>query len=118
MDAIVVRDILASVHIGVPDQERAEPQNVLISMELRLDLERAATSDSLADTLDYGTLVAEVVEVAEGSSVRLLEHLAGRVAAFIMDLPGVQGVTVEVAKETPPIAQTVGGVAVRLERGL
>ena len=117
MDAIIVRDLLASAHIGVPEEERAQPQNVLISFEVSLDLALAAETDELEHTLDYGTLVGQVAGVAGERPVKLLEHLAHRVATFLLGLPGVQQVSVEVAKEVAPIPQTVGRVSMRLVRG-
>ena len=116
MDAIVVKDLLVAARIGVPEEERAQPQNVLVSFTLDLDLSTAGRSDDLSDTLDYGALIAGVEKVVQGEAVKLIEHLAERVAGFLLDLSGVGRVTVEIAKEVPPIPQTVGRVAMRVER--
>lgn len=116
MDAIVVKDLLLEGYIGVPEEERAQPQNVLVSFTLDLDLSAAGRSDDLSDTLDYGALISGVEGVVQGEAVKLIEHLAERVAGFLLDLPGVEKVTVEIAKESPPVPQTVGRVAMRVER--
>lgn len=116
MDAIVVTDLLLQAQIGVPEEERAEPQNVIVSFEVTLDLRAAGGSDELSDTLDYGALVSGVEEVVREVPVRLIEHLAERISRFLLARPGVVGVTVEVAKEKPPIPQKVGRIAMRVER--
>lgn len=115
-DAIVVSDLRLPALIGVLDEERSKPQNVLISFELRLDLRRAGATDDLADTLDYGALISDVAEMVGAEPVKLIEHLAERIASFLLGLDGVGGVTVEVAKEKTPIPQDVGRVSIKVER--
>lgn len=116
MDSIIVSDLLVQVRVGVTDEERAQPQNVLVSFEACLDLAAAGASDDLADTLDYGSLLLGVTKTVNQEPVRLIEHLAERVATFLLELNGVGRVSVEVAKERPPIPQNVGRVSVRVER--
>lgn len=118
MDAIVISDLLLPARIGVPDEERLASQNVLVSFELAIDLRSAGESDDLSETLDYGLLLAGVAEVVEAEPAKLIEHLAERVASFLLGLPGVESVAVEIAKEKPPVPQTVGRVSMRVERGL
>lgn len=115
-DAIVVSDLVVPALIGVFEEERSQPQNVVVSFEVRLDLRSAGESDDLADTLDYGALVADVAGVVGARPVNLIEHLAERIATFLSGLPRVEGVTVEVAKEQAPIPEDVGRVSMRVER--
>ena len=116
MDSVKVTDLRVSTRIGVTDEERATPQNVLVSVEVFRDLLAASADDDLENTVDYGTLVPETAKLIEQSEHRLLERLAGEVAAHIKRFPGVTGVTVEIAKEDPPLAEDVGRVSVRIER--
>lgn len=116
MDLIKVRGLRVSSHIGATADERARPQGLTIDLDIAADLRAAGVSDDLSDTIDYGRVVREVEEVAQASDRVLLEHLAEEVAARIAQIPGVNGVTVEVAKDAPPIEQEVERVAVRIER--
>ncbi len=116
MDSVRVTDLRLSTRVGVPDEERAQPQVVLVSFEVFCDLQQASTSDDLAHTIDYGTLVPEVAKLVERADTKLLERLAGDVAALIERFDGVSGVTVEIAKESPPLDEEVGRVSVRIER--
>lgn len=116
MDAVVVRDLRVTTHVGVTEEERQVPQDVLVSLEVLTDMAEASRSDDVVQTVDYGVLVHEVAKLIERSENRLLETLAGDIAAFVERISGVTGVTVEVAKADPPVEENVGRIAVRIER--
>lgn len=116
MDSIIVRDLRVKAHVGVTEDERAEPQLLLISMELYTDLRQAGMSDDLNDTVDYGRVTADIEDLVTSSKTALLESLAEKIAGHIAAIPGINGVTVQIAKEAAPIEQDVGSVAVRIER--
>ncbi len=116
MDSIIVRDLRVATHVGATEQERDRPQVVLIGIEIATDLRTAGKTDDLAETVDYGRVTADVAALVSGARSALLENLAEKIAAHIAEIPGVNGVTVEIAKESPPIEEEVGSVAVRIER--
>lgn len=116
MDSVIVRDLEIDAHVGVTEEERATPQRVLVSLEVFRDLGEASRTDDLERTVDYGSLVPAVARLVEGSRCKLLEKLAGDIAALIERMPGVSGVTVEIAKASPPLREEVGRVSVRIER--
>lgn len=116
MDAIIVRGLRVETQVGATEQERSRPQTVIVGLEVAVDLLRAGQTDDLGDTIDYGRLTSEVAGLVETSKCALLEHLAENIAAHIAAMPGVNGVTVEIAKESPPIEEDVGEVAIRIER--
>lgn len=116
MDSVVIRGLEVDVRIGVTEDERSDPQSVLIDLTVDGDLTTAATSDDLADTLDYDALVEEVATIAEGRAFNLIERLAGEIADRISSNEAVERVTVEIAKKEPPVRRRVGKIAVRIER--
>ena len=116
MDRISIRGLRAVTHIGVPDEERSRPQALLIDLEVLTDLRQAGASDELDDTVDYGALTSRVAELVSRSRVKLLERLAALIAEEIATAKGVTGVSVTVAKETPPLDEDVKGVSVQIER--
>ncbi|HJR44341.1 MAG TPA: dihydroneopterin aldolase [Actinomycetota bacterium] len=116
MDAISIRDLRVKAHVGVTEEERASEQLLIVTVEVATDLRRAGSSDDLGDTIDYGRLTEDVAGLVEQSRSALLEHLAEQIASYIAAMPGVNGVTVEIAKDAPPIQQDVGSVSVRIER--
>lgn len=116
MDSIIVRDLRVKAHVGVTEEERSNAQLLVISVELYTDLRQAGMSDDLNDTVDYGRVTAEIEELVTSSETALLESLAEKIAGHIAAMPGINGVSVEIAKDAPPIEQEVGCVAVRIER--
>ena len=116
MDSIIVRDLRVKAHVGVTEEERSNAQLLVISVELYTDLRRAGMSDDLNDTVDYGRVTQEIEELVTSGETSLLESLAEKIAGHIAAMPGINGVSVEIAKDAPPIEQDVSCVGVRIER--
>ncbi len=115
-DAVFVRGLEVAARVGVTDEERAEPQALIVDVEAELDLAPAGASDDLTDTLDYGDLAGSVVALVGATQVKLLETLAERIAATVLGYAGVTAVTVEVIKRSPPIVEQVAATGVRVRR--
>lgn len=116
MDRITIRGIDVFGRHGVLAHERTFGQRFTIDVELALDLQAAANSDRLEDTVDYGALVASLVEVAEGEPVALIETLAGRLLDVCFVHPRVLEAEVTVHKPHAPVGAVVDDVAVALRR--
>ncbi|MSU34691.1 MAG: dihydroneopterin aldolase [Pedosphaera sp.] len=107
MDTIVIRDLEVSYHVGVPDVERAQPQRLLISVEMSRDFSRAAATDELHETVDYFAVSRRVLHWGEGRSWKLIETLAVELAEGIRHEFGAGQVTVEIRKFILPEARYV-----------
>jgi dihydroneopterin aldolase len=101
---------------GVLPEEQARPQPFEVDITIDTHIGTAARTDDLGATVDYGQVVAAVVEIVETKSFGLLETLASVIADAVLSRPGVDGVTVEVRKLRPPLAAQVDSVGVRLRR--
>ena len=101
---------------GVYDFERADGQDFLIDVTLELDLARAAASDDVADTVQYGELAGKLAAVVAGEPVNLIETLADRLVTVCLDDPRVDAATVTVHKPQAPIPHEFADVAVTLHR--
>lgn len=115
-DRITISRLKVPTHVGVTDEERSQPQTVVVNIELILDLKPAAQSDNLTDTVDYDRLTTEVAELVRSSETKLLENLAETIASHVCTLTRVERVSVEVIKESPPVPEDVGPIAVRITR--
>jgi len=115
-DRIIVRGLRVSAHVGVSDEERSRAQVLLVGVEAWRRLSRAAQSDELGDTIDYGVLVQDLTGLVAATEARLLERVAGLVCDHVLSLPEVSKVVVEIAKESPPVDEQLDYVAVRIER--
>ncbi|MBW3595237.1 MAG: dihydroneopterin aldolase [Actinobacteria bacterium] len=115
-DRITISDLRVSTRVGVTDEERSEPQTVLVDLELFVDLHAAGTSDDLRDTVDYDRVATGVAELVRSSETNLLEALAESIARHVCTFTRVERVTVGVAKASPPVEEDVGPIAVRITR--
>jgi FolB domain-containing protein len=113
MDKIVISDLACRCLIGVEEWERREPQEVLVSFSLAIDL-TAGKSDRIEDALDYRALKKRVLAETEASSFHLIEALAEQVAAICLEDERVQEVHVRVEK--PGALRFARTVAVEIDR--
>jgi dihydroneopterin aldolase len=116
-DRIEVRGLRALGRHGVYEQERRDGQVFVVDLVLELDLEPAARSDDLADTVHYGELAERVAREVRDTRFDLLEALAGHLAAVCLEQPRVEAVSVRVAKPSAPVRVEHDEVAVVLRRG-
>ena len=97
---------------GVLEHERREGQRFLFDVELEVG--EAGASDRIEDAVDYRDVVACVREVSDGRAYRLLEALAARLAAALLERFPVERVEVRVRKPDvvldPPVEQAAVSV--------
>jgi D-erythro-7,8-dihydroneopterin triphosphate epimerase len=114
-DEIFIRDLKFRCIVGVNEEERHAPQDVVANIVLHTDLRQAGRTDNLADTIDYKALKQRVLEMAERSRFYLVEALAQKIADVCLQENRVHRVTVTVEKPTAlRFARTVG---VKITRG-
>ena len=114
MDEIFIDRLVVRCVIGVNDWERASRQTLLISLRLGTSIETAARNDYLAGTVDYVDVCRLAEDIAQRGAYRLIEALAERLAAAILDLDAVQ--RVEVCIEKPAAVHSARSVGVRIVR--
>jgi 7,8-dihydroneopterin aldolase/epimerase/oxygenase len=113
---IEVLGIRAVGRHGVLPEEQFRSQPFEVDLRLEADLSKAAASDSIEDTVDYGPLTEAVARTVELESYRLLERLADRIAGVCVSISGVTAVEVSVRKLRPPVPVHVTSVGVTLRR--
>ena len=84
-DRITIEDLEVRFHVGVPDEERTEPQRLLITIELTHDLGASGTADSLAETIDYFAVCQAVKALGQTRSWKLIEALADDICMLVLD---------------------------------
>ena len=110
---ISIVDLEVFYHVGVPEQERAQPQRLLLTIDLDFDLKAAAATDRLEDTINYQAITDHLLRLGEGRAWKLIEKLAGDIAETIIERYEPDSVRVEVKKFVIPQARYV---SVTLER--
>jgi dihydroneopterin aldolase len=104
---ISIVDLEVSYHVGVPDAERAQPQRLLLTIELEADFSAAARSDGIADTIDYFAVTRRLLGFGKGREWKLIEKVAADIADMVLAEFNPQAVTVEVKKFIIPQARHV-----------
>lgn len=115
-DRIELRGLRASGLCGVLPEEQVRPQPLEVDLDIEADLAPAGAADDLELTVDYGAVSDEVVRVVTTGRFALLEALADRIAASVLDHEMVTGVTVSVRKLRPPVAHQLATSGVRIHR--
>ena len=107
MSKINIVDLEVFLTVGVLDEERAQPQRLLLTVEMEFDFSSAAISDRITKTIDYFAVAQNLLKFGEGRSWKLIEKLATDVADEILSGFHPQRVTVEVKKFPIPQARYV-----------
>jgi dihydroneopterin aldolase len=107
MLTIQIKDLEVQFRVGVPDEERAQPQRLLLSLVLVPASVVSTRSDDLRDTVDYYEVSRLLLALGKERSWRLIETLAGDVAELLLQRYPLRRVTVEVKKFIIPEARWV-----------
>jgi dihydroneopterin aldolase len=101
---------------GALEHERRDGQRFLFDVELEYADARVATTDHIADAVDYREAVAIVREVSDGRAYHLLEALAADLAEALLARLAVRAVRVRVRKPDVELGVLVEHAAVVVER--
>ena len=115
-DRITITGIRGFGFHGVFDHERREGQEFTADVELMVSTREAARTDDLAASVDYGDAANRVHAILVGEAVDLIETVAERIAAALLDINGVLAVIVTVHKPSAPIAVPFADVSVTISR--
>ena len=115
-DRIFLRDLRVETTIGIWEWERRIRQSVSIDIEMAADIARAAATDRIEDTLNYKGVAKRVQEFVGESDFQLVETLAERIAALVLEEFGVPWIHVTVNKPGAIRGARDVGVSIRRER--
>ena len=116
MGIIKVENVRVYAHHGCLEEETIIGSNYRVDVSVQACLAKSAKTDVLADTVDYVTLNAIVVEEMNTPS-KLLETVVQRIINRIFSVCSeVEWASVSVSKLNPPIGGDVEKVTVVLEQ--
>ncbi|HWD08894.1 MAG TPA: dihydropteroate synthase [Actinomycetota bacterium] len=115
-DRITVRGLRVFGYHGVNAAEKRNGQDFVVDLEAILDLGPAGRSDDLTRTVDYSELTARATAIVAGERYDLIEALAERLTAVVLEYPGVARAVVRVAKPAALAGRGVEEVSVQIER--
>lgn len=115
LQIIRIDDAKALVRVGVPDPERASPQEVRIGVALALaQPPDYVEHDRIAATVDYDRIL-HFIRDDLGAPAHLIETLADRVAGHCLSL-SQRALWVEVTVKKPSVLSGDGVVSVTIRR--
>lgn len=104
-----------NANVGILAHEKNAPQPIQVDAELSLGQQPLAPrDDDILHVLDYRRVRQIIIDECTADHVNLLETLIGKLSNRLLQLPGVLGVRVKIAK-----LEIFGDceVAIRLEAG-
>ena len=85
--------------LGILETERIAPQPIQVDAELYLGTQPLLPcDDDINHVLDYRKVRKIIIEECTAEHINLLETLIGKLSYRLMQLPGVVGVRVKIAK--------------------
>lgn len=114
-DTIFLRELRVETVIGIWDWERKIRQTVSIDLNMGANIRKAASSDSIDDTLNYKLVAKRVQQFVKDSEFQLVETLAEKIAAIVLDEFGLPWIEVRVSKPGAIRGARDVGVSIRRE---
>ena len=97
-DQIHIEELEISTHIGVPEEERVNPQRLTVSITLWPRHDARDLGDNIDKTINYSAVAEEVKNFVRDQSVNLIETLADRLAMHLLKNFRMERVTIELRK--------------------
>jgi dihydroneopterin aldolase len=114
-DRIHIESLELSSRIGVPEEERAQPQRLTVSLVLEPIRDFRALDDRLENTVDYFVLGEFVKSLSLAQPRQLIETLAEEIAGELLARFPLRAVDIDLRKYILPDTAFVA-VQIRRER--
>ncbi|GLS82461.1 dihydroneopterin aldolase [Paraferrimonas haliotis] len=115
MDRVIIESLRVDTIIGILDWEKEVKQTLLLDLEMLWDQSKAAATDDYQYALCYASVSQAVSDMITAQPIGLVETVAERTAALVMEQFKVLGIKVRVRK-LAAIAN-VNSVGVEIVRG-
>ena len=115
-DVITLSNMVFFARHGAYAYEQEYGQRFHIDLEMLANLEQAAKSDQLNETIDYTSVYNIIKHIVETKHFQLLEALGGCILGAVLAFPQVQQATVRIRKPASPIPGALDFVQVSLTR--
>ncbi|WP_240097310.1 dihydroneopterin aldolase [Thermomonas flagellata] len=115
-DHVFIEGLEIEAQIGIYDWERRIRQPLVFDLELEFDNRVPAASDAIADTVDYKAISKRLIEYVGQSGFGLVETLAERCAALVLEEFGVAAVRLKLSKPGAVRGARAVGVCIQRRR--
>lgn len=99
---------------GVGEQETLVGNEFTVNLRLKVDIQRAAETDDVADTVSYAD-VYEAVKSEMSLPSKLLEHISGRIIhRLFRDFPQIKEIELKLSKRNPPMGADIAAAGIEV----
>ena len=112
-DIVHIEQLDVAARIGVPDEERDQPQRLTVSITMWPRLSFDEMENRLERTVDYATVGRDVKEFIGSRSDKLIETLAAAIASRLLESFPIRKVRLELRKFILPDVNHVSVTLVR-----
>ena len=113
-DEIHIEQLEVLTRIGVPEEERVNPQRLTVNISLWPYEKTGDLADNIEQTVNYSAVAEETKNFVRDQSLNLIETLADRVAMHLLKTFAIQKVTIEVRKFALSDAKYVSATVTRI----
>ena len=106
-DEIHIEQLDVFTRVGVPEEERANPQRLTVSISFWPYQQTSDLADHIERTVNYSTVAEETKNFLRDQTVSLIETLAERLASHLLKSFPIQKLTIELRKFVLPDAKYV-----------
>ena len=99
MQTLTLTGLRFDANLGILEHEKTAPQPIQVDAELNLGPQPLLPrDDDISNVLDYRKVRKIIIDECTAEHVNLLESLIGKLSHRLMQLHGVKGVRVKIAK--------------------
>ena len=95
---IRIEQLEVSARIGVPEEERATAQRLIVSISFWPHQQACDLDDKIDQTVNYSAVAEETKSFVSHQSISLIETLADRLAMHLLKTFPIQKIALEVRK--------------------
>ncbi len=106
-DNITISRLRIPVYIGVPDEERASPQDIEVTLSFEPQRTLFGTQDQIEATIDYYSVSQLLVKVAQEKPRKLIEQLNEELLEVVFDHFPIKSATITTYKFIIPETEYV-----------
>jgi dihydroneopterin aldolase len=111
---IILENMEFHAYHGVYPDEKKYGNIFSVDLEFSADLQRAAQTDNINDTINY-ELIYNIIQQEMNIASNLLENVANRIYSSIKEnFPKISALKVRISKKNPPLNGKVQKVCVEI----
>ncbi|MFG6410953.1 MAG: dihydroneopterin aldolase [Bacteroides acidifaciens] len=111
---ILLKEIRCYAYHGVAPQENLIGNEYIIDLKLKVDINKAAQTDEVADTVNYAE-VHQVIMAEMAVPSKLLEPVGGRIIEkLFQQFPALEEIELHLSKRNPPMGADVESAGIEL----